>query len=422
MPKKTFSILSLGCFRNTYDSEAVAKRFLAQEYTYLAQTDSLYKNKTRPDTLLINTCGFITQAKEESLAAIKEAVELKRKGKIKHLFVFGCLVGRYRQELEKFFPEVDRWWGIEKLPQRFIKKKFLLPPHIDFIKICEGCLNRCSYCAIPLIKGSLSSRSKDDVIREAKSLNAAGVKELNIIGQDITSWGKDLKDNKEDLTGLLKAILSATKNIPWLRLFYLHPLRITDSLLDLIAKEERICKYIDLPLQHINDRILKLMNRPFGKKETFALIDKIRKKIPGCFIRTTVIVGFPTEGEKEFNELLAFLKEVKFERLGAFIYSREENTPAYEISPQVHPKIKESRFAQVMKLQQDINREVNQKFIGKEIEVLVEEKVNGIFIGRSRHDGYDVDGVVYLQKKNLKIGEFAKAKIVDAYEYDLVGI
>jgi ribosomal protein S12 methylthiotransferase len=421
MPNKNFSILSLGCFRNTYDSKIVAERLFAEGYKFLPQVDSLGRKPAKLDTLIINTCGFITQAKEESLAAINEAIKLKRTGRIKNLFVFGCLTQRYRKELEKFFPEVDKWWGIEKPPQNFPRKNILLPRHIDFIKICEGCLNRCSYCAIPLIKGGLLSRRTADIIKEARYREKCKVKELNVIGQDISSWGKDLK-KEGDLTALLKAILSATKTIPWIRLFYLHPLHVTDSLLDLIAREKRLCKYIDLPIQHINDRILKLMHRPITKKETLRLIAKIRKKIPGCVIRTSVIVGFPTETEKEFIELLDFLKEAKLERLGAFIYSREENTPAYNFTPQVHPKVKERRFSEVMRLQQNISREANKALLGKEIEVLVEAKDNGIFIGRSQYDGYDVDGIVYLRKKNLKIGEFYKTKIVDSYEYDLVGV
>jgi ribosomal protein S12 methylthiotransferase len=423
MSKKTFSILSLGCFRNTYDSEIVSTRFLNKGYKFISERQSLKKNKYKKgaiDIFIINTCGFIDAAKKESLAAIKEAIDLKKKGKIKKLLVLGCLVQRYRKDLEKFFPQVDSWSGVERFPQTFIPHRKLLSSCLDFIKICEGCCNSCSYCVIPFIKGKLTSRPKSDIISEVKYLDTKGIKELNIIGQDITSWGKDLK-NEGDLTVLLKAILNATKNIPWIRLFYLHPLHITDALLDLVAKENRLCKYIDLPIQHANDRILKLMHRPITKKETLKLIAKIRKKIPGCVIRTSVIVGFPTETEKEFRELLEFLKEARFQRLGAFIYSREENTPAYNFSPQVHPKVKQRRFNEVMRLQQDISREANKGFLGKEIEVLVEAKENGIFIARSQFDGYAVDGVVYLRKKNLKIGEFYKTKIVDAYEYDLVG-
>lgn len=374
------------------------------------------------DTLIINTCGFIDQAKKESLKVIKEAVALKIKKKLGRLLVFGCLVQRYRKELEKTFAQVDSWWGIEKLPCRFAKHKNLFSPrHTGFLKICEGCLNKCSYCAIPLIKGSLISRPKVDIAAEAEYLDSCGIKELNIIGQDITGWGKDLKA-KEDLSSLLVSILRQAPNIPWIRLFYTHPKHISDSLLDLIAKENRICKYIDLPIQHINDRILKLMQRAVTRNEIIKLIRKIREKIPGCVIRTSVIVGFPTETEKEFRELLDFIKDVKFERLGAFMYSREENTPAYNFSPQIHHKVKERRFNEVMALQQDVSRWFNQKLVGERIEVLVEEEDNGIFIGRTQYDGYDVDGVVYIKRKGLKLGQFYKVKITDAYEYDLVGV
>ncbi|MDP2923659.1 MAG: MiaB/RimO family radical SAM methylthiotransferase [Candidatus Omnitrophota bacterium] len=424
MPKKKFSIVSLGCFRNTYDSGIVAEKFLRKGYSFMAESRSLAKNTNEfagCDVLGINTCGFIDKAKKESLAAIKEAIQLKNRGKIKKILVFGCLVERYRKDLEKFFPEVNQWRGVEKLSCKFIKRKNLLPRYIDFLKICEGCFNKCSYCAIPLIKGSLVSKPKAEIVKEAKYLDSRGVKELNIIGQDITSWGRDLK-GKEGLGLLLKKILQETKNIHWIRLFYTHPLHISGSLLDLIAKEERICKYIDLPLQHINDRILRLMNRKITKSETIDLIKKIRKKIPGCAIRTSIITGFPTETEREFEELLNFLQEMRFERLGTFIYSREENTAAYNLSGQLHYKTKERRLKEIMSLQQSISRDINRGFLGKEIEVLVEEKENDIFRGRSQYDGYEVDGVVYLKRKNLKIGEFYKVKIVDSYEYDLVGV
>jgi ribosomal protein S12 methylthiotransferase len=412
--KKSFSIISLGCFRNTYDSEVIAKRFL--DRGYFAKED--YKDC---NTLVINTCGFIDKAKEESLGVIEEAVRLKNKGRIKKLFVFGCLVERYSDELKRFFPHVDQWQGVEKFDQKFAKRKNLLPKHIDFLKICEGCFNKCSYCAIPLIKGGLRSKSKEEVIKEAKFLDQQGIKELNIIGQDITSWAKDI-GGKEDLASLLKAIIKETKNIHWIRLIYTHPRHITDALIDLVRREERISKYIDLPIQHINDRILKLMNRGVTKKETISLIKRIRKNIPNCAIRTSVIVGFPTEREEEFKELLDFLKEVEFERLGAFIYSREENTKAYNFSPQINNQTKTRRFRELMTLQQSITRKLNSKFLGKEMEVLVEGKDNDVFVGRTQYDAYDVDGVVFLRRKGLRIGNFYKTEIVDTYDYDLVGI
>ncbi len=412
MPKKTLSIISLGCFRNTYDSEVVANLYLAKGY-------ALKNDYTNCDLLIINTCGFIDKAKEDSLEVLREAIELKEKGNVRRLVVFGCLAKRYMDELKKFFPQVDEWWGVKEFSSRFLKRSKLMPSYIDFLKICEGCINLCSYCAIPLIKGPLVSKPPQEVLKEAKYLENKGVKELNIIGQDITSWGKDL-GKKYDLVKLLKAFLKTTKKIPWIRLIYTHPRHITTELIDLIAKEERICKYIDMPIQHINDRILKLMGRKTTKKDIIKLVKKIRSKIPQAVIRTSVIVGFPTETEAEFKELLSFLREVKFERLGAFIYSREENTPAYNFKGQIHHRTKSRRYNQLMSLQKEIAKEANSRFIGQELDVLVEEKSGKLYTGRSQFDAYEVDGVVFIKRKKLKIGEISRAKIIDAYEYDLM--
>lgn len=424
MAKKDLSIVSLGCFRNTYDSEAVLNRFLRKGYTVSKQEDIFLAGKDNfksCDTLLINTCGFIDRAKEESVEFIRQAIKLKKEGKVKRLFVFGCLVTRYQDKLKESFPEVDKWWGTEDFAQKEIRHKKITPKHLDFIKICEGCLNKCTYCTIPYIKGDLKSRSKEQIVNEVKFLDKNGTKELNVIGQDITSWGKDFKA-KDNLPSLLKAVLKTSKNINWIRLLYMHPRHLDNKLIDLIAHEERICKYIDLPIQHINDRILKLMNRGVSRKQIAELIKKIRKNIKGCVIRTSVMAGFPTETADEFKELMAFLKETRFERLGAFTYSREENTPAFKLEPQIHSKIKSSRFGEIMSLQQAISSDINKRFIDREIDVLVEEKDNEVFIGRTQFDAYEVDGVVFLKKKGLKVGNFYKAKIVDSYDYDLVGV
>lgn len=427
--RKTLSIISLGCFRNTYDSEIVLKKFLDNGYILKDNCDDC-------DLLIINTCGFIDKAKHESLEVIKEAVRYRRKEKIKRLFVFGCLVQRYRKDLEKFFPEVDEWKGVENFNGRFFRRSKITPSHIDFLKICEGCINKCAYCAIPLIKGSLISKPHEEIIKEAKHSDKTGVKELNIIGQDITSWGKDFKD-KGDLTVLIKSILKETKNIRWIRLIYTHPRHLTDSLIDLIAKEERICKYIDLPIQHISDRILKLMNRGTAKRQIISLIKKIRKKIPDGVIRTSLITGFPGETEEEFKELFSFVKDTEFERLGVFTYSREENTAAYGLPARVHYRMKERRFKEIMDLQEGIAQKINTRFLGQKIDVLVEDKEDNMFtplektvkgndsltgfIGRTQYDAYDVDGIVILNKRGLKTGDFYRAKITDVYGYDLAG-
>jgi len=414
---KTFSIITLGCFRNNYDSEIIANRFLSEDYKYIDFKD-------RVDTLIINTCGFIEDAKKESIEVIREAIDLKKENKIKKILVCGCLVQRYKEELKSYFKDVDEWKGIEEFSLRFIrKKKKLTPKGIDFIKITEGCINRCSYCAIPIIKGSLKSKPQEEIIKEVKFLDKKSTKELNIIGQDITSWGLDLNCNL-NLAKLLKRVLKEIKNIKWIRLLYTHPKHIDDELIDLIANEEKICKYIDLPIQHINNRILRLMNRNTTKKEIIELIEKLRKKINDLVIRTTVIVGFPTETEKEFNELLNFIKDVKFERLGSFIYSREENTMAYNLKPQVPNKEKKTRFDILMSTQQKIAEEVNKRFIGKELELFIQEKEDSVYIGRTQYDAYDVDGVVYLDnpKNKIKTGDFYLGEIIDSFEYDLVAV
>ncbi len=407
----TFSIISLGCFRNTYDSESIGTRFLKQGFTLKDKLSSRH-------TLIVNTCGFIDKAKEESLEAIRQAIHLKKKNKAMAIIIAGCLVERYKEELKKSFPEVDAWLGITPFASE-VRQVKITPFFIDFLKISEGCLNNCSFCAIPLIKGPLCSRPKKEIIQEAQSLDQKKIKELNIIGQDITSWAKDLKDN-ENLTSLLETLLKATKNIKWIRLIYTHPKNFSSSLINLIAHEERICKYIDLPIQHINDRILKLMRRGVTKNEIISLIEKIRKKIPGCAIRTSLIVGFPGESEKDFKELLDFIGEIKFERLGAFIYSREEGTLAYGLSGQITHQTKKSRFKELMQKQQEISRQFNEKLIGRKLDVLIEKKEGRLFNGRTQYDAYEVDGAVFINKGNLKIGQFYRAKIVDAYEYDLI--
>jgi ribosomal protein S12 methylthiotransferase len=414
--EKKVSIVTLGCFRNRYDSGVAAKRFLNKS-SRLLPVDKLSR-KNKADILLINTCGFIDPAKIESIEAINEAIELKRQKKVRKIYVFGCLVQRFEQELKKHFPEIDKWWGIEEFSREYQDRLASKNP-VGFLKICEGCINNCSYCAIPLIKGPLVSRPAQEVLKEVKKLDKAGVKELNIIGQDITGWGKDLS-KRQDLAGLLKQVVRDTKEIGWIRLIYTHPKHITGPLIDLIAKEERICNYIDLPIQHINKRILKLMNRKTSPKDIIALIKKIRKKIPNCAIRTSVIVGFPGETESEFNQLLDFIKEIKFEKLGVFTYSQEEDTKAAKFSGQIHHMTKKQRKRRIMEAQQKIGAENLERFIGQEITVLVLEKRQGFYIGRTQYDAPEVDGVVFIKRRKLNIGCFVKVKVTDSLEYDLV--
>ncbi|OPX30039.1 MAG: hypothetical protein B1H08_02600 [Candidatus Omnitrophica bacterium 4484_171] len=410
--KKTFSVISLGCFRNTYDSEITIKNFIDKGYKFKEKADRVH-------TLIINTCGFIKEAKEESIEYIRKAIELKRRSIIKRIIVKGCLSQRCQKLLKSAFALVDEWRGVEHFPQSILFPAKIMLPHAGFLKISEGCSNNCSYCAIPLIKGKLVSKSISGILKELKYMDRHGVKEVNIIGQDVTSWGKDL-GGRENLASLLKVMLKETKNIRWFRIIYTHPKFFTGDLIDLIAREERICKYIDLPIQHINDRILKMMNRGITKKEIVSLIRRIRSRIKNVAIRTSLIVGFPSESDREFSELFDFVKEIRFHRLGVFKYSREEGTAAYSFSGHVHYRIKQKRFNEIMNLQKSISYEYNRAMLGKRIKVLIDEEKDGVFIGRDEHNAYSIDGVVYVERENVNRGSFYNLKVKEALDYDLV--
>jgi len=411
--KQKLGILSLGCPRNLVDAETLAGRLNFKGYT-------IVEDVRLADIALVNTCAFIEDARRESIDAILDLIELKNKGKLKKIIVYGCLTQRYKEDLKKELPEVDAFVGSAGLDHE--SKRFpLTPKHYAYLKICEGCVNNCSYCIIPKIKGALASLDQGSIIQKVKRFNREKISELNIIGQDITGYGMDQK-RKSNLAGLLKKIIRNSPDIGWIRLLYLNPERISDELLELIKSQKRICKYIDLPIQHINNRILRLMKRKITREEIISLIDKIRKIIPGACLRTSLIVGFPSETEREFEQLRRFVAEIKFERLGAFVYSREEGTPAYNFKGQIPRKLKEERFDIIMSEQQKIALGVNARFLGKSISVLIEEKQDGVYLGRSEYDAPEVDGIVYLNsEKELKEGEFIKAKITDTFEYDLVG-
>jgi len=410
--KQKLGMLSLGCPRNLVDAESLLERLNSKGY-------HIVENISEADVALVNTCAFIEEARSESVEAILELIELKNKGKLKKIIVHGCLAQRYK-DLNKELPEVDAFVGSLELNHE--SKRFALTPkHYAYLKICEGCVNNCSYCVIPKIKGRLVSLDEESIIQKVKDFNRQKISELNIIGQDITGFGMDLS-GRIRLTGILKKIISNAPDIGWIRLLYLNPERITDELLKLISSQVQVCKYIDLPLQHINSRILKLMNRKITKKEIISLIEKVRKVIPGVSLRTSLILGFPSETDKEFKELLDFIRDAEFERLGAFIYSREQGTAAYGFKGQVPRKIKQERFDAVMALQQEISAAVNARLLGKQMDVLIEEKQDGAYIGRSQADAPEVDGLVYVNSRRLlKEGEFVKVRITDTLEYDLVG-
>ncbi len=434
-------IVSLGCPKTLVDSEVILGKVQGARY-------SITQDITKSDVVLLNTCGFIQDAKEESIDAILKLLELKKEKKLLAVVVAGCLVQRYAEELQKEFPEVDAFIGsgdymriAEALKKVTDGEKFssvhkagyladadetrisLTPKHFRYLKISEGCDHACSFCVIPKLRGRYRSRHIADLVREAKQLVDEGAKELVVIGQDITRFGCDYA-GKSLLPQLLEA-LGTVRDLKWIRLLYTYPSTLTDEMIRAVAASKKICRYIDLPLQHINDKILKSMRRGTTKKQIVELIQKLRAMIPGVVIRTGFIVGFPGETDEDFEELLAFMRETKFERLGIFRYSQEEGSPAAELPDQVPEKIKEERYHRAMRLQQEIAREVNRRYLGQELRVLVEtqdEKDPGLWTGRSFMDAPEVDGSVLIRtQKEITAGKFYTVKITDTQDYDLVG-
>lgn len=410
--KRTIGILSLGCPRNLVDSENILGRLNLKGYPVV--------DMEQADLAIVNTCCFIEDAKRESIDAILDLVELKREGALKKIIVYGCLAQRYSDNLRKELSEVDAFVG--RVSLNHSSERFSITPrHYVYLKICEGCINNCSFCIIPKIKGKFSSLGINSILRQVDRFDRDKVSEINIIGQDITGYGIDLYGSTK-LTEVLGKIAKRAGNIGWLRLLYLYPERITDELLRLIRDEPKICKYIDLPIQHINNRILKLMNRQTRKSDIIRLIENARKTIPDVCLRTSLITGFPSETDKEFKELLNFIEDIRFERLGVFIYSREEGTPAYNFKKQIPKKIKIERFNAIMSLQQKNSQDINKKFLGKIIDVLIDEREEDRYLGRSQYDAPEVDGLIYVSSERaLKVGEFVKVKISDTMEYDLAG-
>ncbi|MDD2689973.1 MAG: MiaB/RimO family radical SAM methylthiotransferase [Candidatus Omnitrophica bacterium] len=411
--KTKIGILSMGCPRNLVDSESILGRLNLKGYQIV--------DMHRADVAVVNTCAFIDEAKRESIDTIMDLVELKRQKKLRKIIVYGCLPQRYKDNLRKNLPEIDAFVGRVSLNHNS-QNYSLSPKHYAYLKICEGCINNCSFCVIPKIKGKFASLDIETVLKKLRQFNKDRVSEVNIIGQDISGYGLDLYGELE-LPRLLKKIIKEARDIGWIRLLYLYPSRISDELLWLIRDEPKICKYIDLPVQHINERILKLMHRDTSKGDCLRLIDKIRKTIPGVALRTSIIAGFPTETDREFKELLRFLEDARFERLGAFIYSREEGTPAYNFKNQIPRRIGLERFNAIMSLQQKISAGINKKFLGSILDVLIDEKQGGsTYLGRTQYDAPEVDGMVYVNsKRKLKPGDFVKVKIHDTLEYDLTG-
>ena len=444
--------VSLGCSKNLIDTEIAIGHFKNNKY-------EIENSPEKAEIIVINTCGFIESAKEEAINTILEMAEYKKK-KCKYLIVMGCLVQRYYEELVKALPEVDlfikideydkMWQKIEKLikestieisttntSKKITEIKPLpMPTHNDFferivttgtnfayLKIGEGCSNRCTYCAIPYIRGPFVSRPQEEIIEEAEILANKGIKEIIIIAQDTTKYGADIYGEPK-LAELLQKISEIPK-IKWIRFLYSYPEGITDELIQTVKNNEKICKYFDIPIQHISDSILKKMNRKTNKKQIENLLEKLRKEIPNVTLRTSLIVGFPGETEKDFEELSEFVKTAKFDKLGAFMYSKEEGTPAAKLPEQIHGNTKKSRYNKIMEIQQKISNENLKNKIGQEFEVLIEDiSFDGKYlIGRTKQDVPDIDGIVYVknQEKSNFVNNFVNVHITNVKNYDLIG-
>ncbi len=428
--------ISLGCSKNLVDTEMTIGLFKEHKYT-------IVNNINEAEIVVVNTCGFIESAKEEAINTILEMAEYKEKGTCKYLIVMGCLVERYEKELKKAIPEVDlfipikdydkMWEKIEKLVNNntqtlstntldYLHRVITTGSKTTYLKIAEGCSNRCTYCAIPYIRGAYISRPFEDVIEEANKLAKEGYEEIIVIAQDTTKYGIDLY-GKPRLAELLSE-LSKIQRIKWIRFLYAYPESITDELIEIVKNNDKICNYFDIPIQHISNQILKRMNRKSNKAQIESLIKKIKAEIPDVILRTSLIVGFPGETEKDFEELYNFVGKANFDKLGVFKYSKEEGTPAAKLPNQIHYKTKNKRHNEIMNLARKISREKLTEKIGKEYEVLIETKTfdGKYYVGRTYMDIPEEDGLVYIPntKSNLE-NKWVKAKIIDVRDYDLVG-
>ena len=425
--------VSLGCSKNLVDTEMCIGIFRKENF-------EIVNSKEEAEIIVVNTCGFIEPAKEEAINTILEMAKFKEIGNCKYLIVMGCLVERYKKELEKALPEVDLFLSIDEYKDFWEKVSNLLKlsnkskntlDYMDrvistgnttaYLKIAEGCSNRCTYCAIPYIRGPYISRKFEDILKEAKMLASKGIKELIVIAQDTTKYGIDLY-GKERLAELLKE-LCKIDGFKWIRFLYAYPESITDELIQVVKENEKICKYFDIPLQHFSDSVLKRMNRKSDSKSIENLINKLRKEIPEVILRTTLMVGFPGETEEDFFELYEFVNRAKFERLGVFKYSKEDGTPASRLKNQIHPKTKQARYKRIMELEKQISKIKLEEKIGNIDEVLIEGKTEDgeYYIGRSYMDIPDEDGVVFIRtKEKLEMGNWINCKITDVVEYDLL--
>ncbi len=421
------NIITLGCSKNLVDSEVLSGQLAAADIHVSHES-----KRSDHNIVVINTCGFIDLAKEESINTILEQVELKKRGKLDKVYVTGCLSERYKQNLEKEIPEVDAYFGTMELP--FLLRKFNVdykkelvgerllstPGHYAYLKISEGCNRTCSFCAIPLMRGKHISRSIESLVAEAEKLVSRGVKEIMLIAQELTYYGLDIY-KKRELPRLLHA-LADIKGLEWIRLHYAYPSKFPMEIIDAMRERENICNYLDMPLQHASNRILKSMKRQITREEMEDIIGEIKNKIPGICLRTTLIAGFPGETQEDVEELKTFLQKMEFDRVGIFTYSHEENTAAYALKNDVPEKEKERRAQEVMDVQQEISYRKNEEKVGKIFKVLVDKKEAGRYFGRTEFDSVEVDNEVIIDyDKKITIGDFVNVKITKAFDYDLEG-
>ncbi|MGQ1910939.1 30S ribosomal protein S12 methylthiotransferase RimO [Marinifilum sp. RC60d5] len=429
MNQNKINIISLGCSKNLVDTEVLMKQLDANQFQVTCEEEN-----SDAKTIIINTCGFIGDAKEESVDTILQYVEAKKDGRIDKLFVMGCLSERYRDQLEREIPEVDHYFGKfdwkaivgelhkEYKPDFKNLRMVTTPKHFAYLKISEGCNRSCSYCAIPIITGKHISRPMEDILAEAKSLVEGGVKELLVIAQDLSYYGYDLYDELK-LAELVQA-LSEIEGLEWIKLHYAYPTQFPYGILKVMRENPKVCRYLDIALQHSSDNVLKLMRRGINRAKTTELINRIREEVPGITLRTTMLVGHPGETREDMEDLKNFVQEMKFERLGVFPYSNEEDTyAAINYEDNIPQEEKERRKEEIMLIQQDISLEANKKRIGQELKVLIDRQEGDYYYGRTEFDSYEVDPEVLILKENsiLKIGEFYNVKINDCEDYDLFG-
>lgn len=423
--KNTINVVTLGCSKNVYDSEVLMGQLKAGGKNVVHEQEG--------NIVVINTCGFINNAKEESINTILEYVQQKEAGLIDKVFVMGCLSERYKPDLEKEIPDVDQYFGTSELPallkvlgadykhELIGERLTTTPKNYAYLKISEGCDRPCSFCAIPLMRGAHISTPIEALVTEAEKLAAKGVKELILIAQDITYYGLDLY-KKRALADLLRALVKV-EGIEWIRIHYAFPTGFPMDVIEVMKEEPKICNYLDIPLQHISDPILASMKRGTTQEKTTKLLKKFREAMPEMAIRTTLIVGYPGETQADFEALKSFVKEMRFDRLGCFTYSHEENTTAYDLEDDVPEEVKLARANEIMEIQSQISWELNQQKVGKTFRCLIDRKEGNYFIGRTEYDSPDVDNEVLIDAKKhyVKIGDFVEVKIIDATDYDLYG-